>query len=115
MSTVSLVYCPVGTADEALELGRQLVTERLAACANVVPGVTSIYHWDGALQQDSEVLLLLKTRTDLVSSLRDRLRLLHRYDCPAILSWELATVNAEYLQWVLQETTSEPPPDEQAS
>lgn len=105
MSSLSMIYCPVGSPVEATELGRQLVTERLAGCANVLTGMISIYPWDGEIQQSSEAVLLLKTRTTLLPELRARLRVLHQYDCPAIVSWELTGVNAEYEQWINQETT----------
>lgn len=108
MPGLSLVYSTLSSRDEALSVGRALVAEKLAACANVLDGMTSIYHWQGAIQQDAEAVLLAKTRTELVPAVMERIRQLHRYDCPAILSWELQAVSADYTQWLLANTLSPP-------
>jgi periplasmic divalent cation tolerance protein len=109
MTPISLIYCTVGTRDEALAIGRTLVTEQLAACANVFDGMTSLYHWDGALQEDREAVLLLKTRTDLVDRAMARVRALHSYDCPAILAWPLSAADADYALWIDAQTVPRPP------
>jgi periplasmic divalent cation tolerance protein len=108
MSDLSIIYCPIGRREEAMAIGRTLVDERLAGCINILTGMTSIYRWNDAVQEDSEVVLLVKTRTSLVPAVSDRIRQLHRYDCPAILSWELPGVNADFLQWLLDQTTPLP-------
>lgn len=104
MSNLSLVYSTFGSRDEAVAAGRVLVAEKLAACTNVLDGITSIYHWQGALHEDAEAVLLAKTRSELVPQVMERIQQLHRYDCPAILSWELTAVDADYTQWVLANT-----------
>ena len=106
MPEISIVYSTVGSRTEAVVIGRALVEERLAACANVLDGVTSVYRWEGVVQEDSEAILLLKTRSELVKSVMSRIRALHGYDCPAIVSWELAQVSADYRQWVCEQTSS---------
>lgn len=101
---VAVVYCAVGSCEAALEHGRVLVTERLAACANVLDGVASVYHWKGAVQEDREAVLILKTRSALVPQVIERLRSLHSYDCPGIVSWPLTTGHRDYLEWIVRET-----------
>ncbi len=84
-------------------LATQLVEERLAACANVLPGVTSIYRWEGVLQKDSEVLLVLKTTEEAVSALTARILDLHPYDTPEVLALPVTDGSPAYLSWVREE------------
>lgn len=84
----------------ARQLAEALVGERLAACANLVPGVTSIYRWEGAVEEASEVLLILKTRAGLLPDLEARLTELHPYDVPACVALAPDRVAAPYLAWL---------------
>lgn len=102
--TVMLTYITVPNRDEALKLGRLLVEERLAACANVFDGITSFYWWEGKVQQEREVSLLVKTRADLLPALTDRVRELHSYTVPCVVSWPVAGGNDAFLNWVREET-----------
>lgn len=106
MSQLRLVISSCPSLESAASLARQLVTERLAACASILPGVTSIYHWKGALQQDSEVLLLIKTAPAQVEPLMTQLQRLHPYEVPEIITLAADAVHPPYLQWVLQCTDS---------
>ena len=101
---VSLVYVTFASRDDALRLGRVVVEERLAACANVFDGMTSVYRWEGTVREDQEVVLILKTRTELVGSLTERVRQLHSYDCPCVVSWRVEWGNLDYLRWIENET-----------
>lgn len=103
----SVLYVTFADRAAALEIGRTLVHERIVACANVIDGMTSVYRWDGAIELADEVLLLLKTRQELVESVIDRVRQLHSYDVPCITSWPIEQGNADYLQWILDETRYE--------
>jgi periplasmic divalent cation tolerance protein len=96
-----LAACP---ADRALDLGRTLVEEKLAACATVLPGATSVYFWEGKLETAGESLLLLKTRDDLGDALAKRLREIHPYDVPEILLLPARDGNPDYARWVESET-----------
>ncbi|HET6202109.1 MAG TPA: divalent-cation tolerance protein CutA [Planctomycetota bacterium] len=84
----------------ARRLARALVGERLAACANVVPGLRSIYRWKGAVRDDAEVLLLLKTRRARLAPLAARVKALHPYSIPEILALSVSSGNAPYLAWL---------------
>jgi len=79
-----------------------LVEERLAACVNLVPGLTSIYRWQNSLQREPECLLLIKTSAARFESLRARLRVLHPYDTPEIVGLPITHGDSEYLQWLTE-------------
>jgi periplasmic divalent cation tolerance protein len=97
------VTCPNRRVAEAI--GRTLVEERLAACANIIPGLTSIYRWQGKVCRDSEVLALLKTRRSCFPKLARRVRELHPYSVPAIVALPVAHSSPAYLSWVAESTT----------
>ncbi|MBW2315003.1 MAG: divalent-cation tolerance protein CutA [Deltaproteobacteria bacterium] len=91
---------------EAESLGRTLVGERLAACVNVVPGVRSIYRWEGEVQADEEALLVIKTTEAGLPALTERVRALHSYDLPEVLALPAVGGSAAYLSWVAGEVQS---------
>lgn len=95
-------------AETADELGGALVEARLAACANVVPGVRSIYWWEGEVERSEEVLVILKTREERVAELLERAAELHPYDVPELLVLAVSEGHDPYLQWVERETRSGP-------
>lgn len=99
-----LIYVTAPNQDEALGLAQALVGERLAACANVLGPITSVYWWDGKLNQDAEVALVLKTRADLVEALTARVRELHPYDCPCVVALPIDGGNPAFLSWIAAET-----------
>lgn len=87
-------------ADALAELGRRLVEDRLCACVNVVPGLTSIYRWEGAVEEDDEALAILKTTGWRLDSVEARLRELHPYEEPEFLVFEVDRGASSYLGWV---------------
>lgn len=101
---VSFCYVTAGSREEALAIGRTLVEERLAACANVLGGMTSIYWWQGAVEQASEAVLILKTRTELVERLTARVTEIHSYECPCVVALPIEAGNPPYLDWIAGET-----------
>lgn len=101
---VRLIYVTAPSRDEALKLARILVEERLAACANVLGAITSVYWWDGKLNEDAEVALIAKTRAALVDAVIDRVRQVHSYDCPCVVSLPIESGNPAFLQWIAAET-----------
>lgn len=105
-AAVAAVVTTAPDADIAENLATRIVEERLAACANVVPGVTSIYRWKGEVQRDSEVLIVFKTTPAGVASLRDRIAELHPYDVPEILAVPVPDGSAEYMEWVHDEVST---------
>lgn len=99
-----LVYVTASSRDEALAIARAVVGERLAACANVLPPITSVFRWDGAAQEETETALLLKTRADLVERVSDRVRALHSYTCPCVVALPVTGGNPAFLDWIAEET-----------
>ena len=101
---LALVFMTAPDAEVAERVGRALVRERLAACATVIPGVTSVYRWEGEVRADAEVQVLLKTRGALVDRLFRRAAELHPYEVPELVAAPLAGVSEPYRRWVLDET-----------
>ena len=98
---VVLVTAP--DVDVAKRLARGLVEARLAACVNVVGGVTSVYRWEGATHEDPEVLLVVKTTAERLEALEAWLAEEHPYDVPECVALEVARVEAKYLAWLVGE------------
>ncbi|HEY6001683.1 MAG TPA: divalent-cation tolerance protein CutA [Anaeromyxobacter sp.] len=103
-SDAIVVLVTVPTPDRAAEIARTLVEERLAACGNVVPGLRSIYRWEGKVQEDDEALLLLKTTRARFEALRDRVLALHPYEVPEVIALPVEAGSAAYLGWIAAET-----------
>jgi len=99
-ATVMAVLSTAPDAATAAQIAEALVGERLAACVNVVEGVSSIYRWKGAVQRDREVLMVVKTTSDAVERLRSRLVELHPYEVPEVLALTVADGHLPYLEWV---------------
>ena len=89
---------------EAESIGRALVEARLAASVNIVPGVSSLYWWEGEVREAVEAMLWAKTRADLVEPLTAKVKALHSYDCPCVIALPIAGGNADYLAWIDAET-----------
>ncbi len=104
-----LVFSTFPDADRAREIGRQLVAERLAACVSLVPGVRSIYVWEGRTEESGETLALIKTRREIYPALESRLQALHPYDVPEIVAVELTAGLPAYLRWLADGTGSGSP------
>ncbi len=97
-----VVLVTAGSEDEAAKIARALVDERLAACVNIVPGMRSIYRWRGAVKDDSEVLMIIKTGAAAIDALEARVRELHSYEFPEIISLPLDKGNGPYLDWLAE-------------
>lgn len=93
------------TAGEAQKVARSLVEMRLAACVNIVSPVQSIYRWQGAVEESSEFLLIIKTRRELLSGVQEELRRLHSYQIPEVLALSVVDGYSDYLDWIDKETT----------
>ncbi|HEX2880818.1 MAG TPA: divalent-cation tolerance protein CutA [Polyangiaceae bacterium] len=98
------VYVSAPSREVALTLGRMAVNARLAACANVLDGMISIYWWDEKLNEDAESVLILKTREDKLAELMQALKAQHPYDCPCIVALPIVAGNPDYLNWLQRET-----------
>ena len=95
-----LIYITAETAAQAKDIGRTLVTEKLVACANIIDGATSIYAWEGKIEEDTESLLIAKTTAESVEKVIARVKELHTYECPCIISMSIDAGNEAYLKWI---------------
>ena len=95
-----VVLMTAGSHEEADRIATALVGECLAACVNIIPGVTSIYRWEGEIQRDQEWLLVAKSQSELLEALVARIQSLHSYDVPEILALPVAGGSEAYLRWV---------------
>ena len=102
--SLRVAFATAPDGDVAARIARALVEERLVACANLVANVRSIYRWQGRVEDESEVMLILKTRADRVGALAERLRALHPYDLPELLVLPVEDGLAPYVEWVRAET-----------
>ena len=99
---VCYVTCPC--LELAERLGRLCVKERLAACANILPGMRSIYRWKEGVETADETVLLFKTRAELLEALAARIRELHPYELPCVMALPIAGGDAAYLAWIEAES-----------
>lgn len=97
-----IVLMTAPDADAAESLVRTLVDERLVACGNVMPGLTSIYRWQGEVERDAEALVVLKTTADALPRLLERAAALHPYDVPELLAFPVSEGHGPYLEWITE-------------
>jgi len=108
MTDAVWVYVTAADRAEAARIGRIAVEERLAACANILPGHTAIYHWQGRIEESEEGALVLKTTAQRFEALRARIRALSSYTTPCILALPAAAGDADFLAWLRAETAAAP-------
>jgi len=95
----SIVYITAGDMEEAKKIGRKLVEERLAACANIFP-IASIYRWKGKIEDANEFGIIVKTKTEKVKELEKRVKELHSYEVPCVVSFRIEEGSKDYLDWI---------------
>ena len=97
---INFVYMTAGSKDEARKIGKELVTSKLAACVNILDNMNSFYRWEGEVQDDTEVVMIAKTTEAHVPQLIEKVKSLHSYDCPCIVSIPVAGGNPAFLDWI---------------
>jgi periplasmic divalent cation tolerance protein len=100
VTEIALILTTVPTVDAGERLARALVEERLAACVNVLPLMTSFYRWQGAVESAAECQLVVKTTRDRVAAVGDRIRELHTYELPELLVFDVTDGEPRYLEWL---------------
>jgi uncharacterized protein involved in tolerance to divalent cations len=100
MSEQVVVLMTAGSQEQAEAIAGALVKEMLAACVNVLPGVTSVYRWEGEVQRDQEWLLIAKSTRDVLDDLVRRVQVLHSYDLPEIIALPVVGGSEAYLRWI---------------
>lgn len=106
MTNISVILSTIDQPVRAEEIAALLIQERLASCANILPHLTSIYRWKGQIERAAEHLMIIKTQTDKVPELIERLKALHPYEVPEIISLVVESGSQSYLDWVFEETCS---------
>lgn len=99
----ALIYIITSSEEESLLIGKKVVEERLAACSNIIPSIKSFYWWDAKLEEDSESVLILKTTSKNVDNIIKRVKEIHSYENPCIISLPIITGSEEYLGWLKSE------------
>ena len=105
MSDELIVFVTVPSGEEASRIGESLVSERLAACVNVVPGIESIYRWEGEVTRDAEWLLIIKTTDARFEEMERRVKELHAYKTPEVIAFKISRGSDDYLRWLRESTT----------
>ena len=108
MTDKIVVLSTCASAEEAQRVARALVEKRLAACVNVLPGVRSVYHWKDAIEDEEEVLLLIKTNRALLEELRGEIERLHSYEVPEVIALAVVDGSERYLAWMNRELAHKP-------
>jgi periplasmic divalent cation tolerance protein len=108
MTDKIVVLSTCGSPDEAQRLAHALVEKRLAACVNIIPGVRSIYHWKDAIEEEEEVLLVIKTSRLLLEDLRSEIERLHSYEVPEVIAMQVVDGSERYLAWLERELAHKP-------
>jgi periplasmic divalent cation tolerance protein len=104
--TMCWVYMTTSSEQEARRIGRALVEGRLAACVNIIPGMTAFYRWQGNIEEGQETVLIAKTRQALVERLTQRVKALHSYTVPCVVALPILGGNPDFLQWIGEETAA---------
>jgi periplasmic divalent cation tolerance protein len=105
MTEYVVVYITAPGEEEAEKIARALLENRLAACVNIVRGVRSIYRWQGKIEDNAEVLMIVKTRRALLGRLKETVKRLHGYSVPEIIALPVVEGTEEYLAWLMEETS----------
>ena len=100
MSDELIVLVTTSNAEEASRIAEVLVSERLAACVNIVPGIESIYRWDGKVTRDHESLMIIKTAAERYDELERRVKELHSYSTPEVIALKIERGSEQYLEWI---------------
>ena len=99
-----IINCTVENKSTAVEISKKLLSKKLIACCSIIPSVLSVYHWKGEVKEDNEVLMVMKTETELFSAIEEEIKKMHSYDIPEIICIPIINGNREYLDWVDKET-----------
>lgn len=100
-----LIYITTGGIDEARTIGKELIASRLAACVNIIDNMNSMYLWEGKIQDDKETVLIAKTTETRVPKLIEKVKSMHSYACPCVLSLPVLDGNKPFLDWIAEETS----------
>ncbi|MCP4727854.1 MAG: divalent-cation tolerance protein CutA [bacterium] len=95
-----VIFVTASSQNEAYNLGKKLIEDRLAACCNIIPGIQSIYWWDGKVTEDPEILLMIKTKKEAEQKVLETIKSMHSYDLPEMISFPIQGGYPEYFDWI---------------
>jgi len=95
-----IIFITASSDEEAGNIAKTLVTEKLVACVNIIPGIRSTYWWEGKVCQEDEVMLIAKTKSALFPAVMNRVKSLHSYEVPEIISLPIAEGFPDYVRWI---------------
>lgn len=98
------VYITAETPEQARDIGRKLIENRMAACVNIIEGMTSMYWWQGRVDEGRETVLIAKTRAELVPRLTEHVKQWHSYECPCVVTLPVEDGNQDFLDWIEAQT-----------
>ncbi len=110
MERAVLVYTTYPSVVEAEQAGRTLVERRLCACVNILPGMVSLYWWQGKIDRGDEVVMIIKTRAGLAEAVRTAVKQMHSYATPAILVLSIEAIDPDYHAWIVAEASGQGTP-----
>lgn len=99
-SAIRIALTTVASLEEGRRLARLLIERRVAACVNLIPNLTSVYRWQGAVEESAEVLLLMKTAAEMLPTLESAVRELHSYELPEFIALPVESGSRPYLDWI---------------
>ena len=102
--TYCIINCTTSNEEEAKKIAKTLIENKLIACCTIIPKVTSIYVWNNNLNEDSEVLMVMKTKTELFSEIQNEIKKIHSYDVPEIICIPVIEGSYDYLNWINEQT-----------
>ena len=106
--TVNFIYMTAGSREEARTIGKALVVARLAACVNIIDNMNSLYMWQGKVQDDAEIVMIAKTTAERVPALVEKVKSLHSYECPCIVSIPISGGSQAFIDWIAAEVNPQP-------
>ena len=101
---LSYLYITASNKDEAHKIARLLLQERLVACVNIIEGVSSLFWWNNAIQSAEETILIAKTKNSLIDKVVEKVKTIHSYECPCIVSVPIEDGYKPFLEWIAKET-----------
>lgn len=99
-----LLYITSPSKDEALKISSSLISNKFAACCNILEGATSVYEWEGEIKQESEVIIIAKTSSNIVENAIEHIKSIHPYECPCIVAVNIDNSNHDFSKWVEEAT-----------
>jgi periplasmic divalent cation tolerance protein len=99
---ILLIFCTVASDNDARHIAQALLSKKLAACCTFMPAVTSLYHWQGRVEESQETLLLIKTTQKKYNQLEKEIQMLHTYEVPEIIAVNIEEASPAYVDWLIE-------------